>query len=243
VTAIVLLHGWGMSSAIFDDLAERLAPRFSVRAIDLPGYGGSAPSEPYSLAQLADDIARLAPARCCVLGWSLGAQVALTWARAKPDQVEKLALIAATPCFTRRTDWDCAIEPAVLREFAAALQSDYGGTLVRFISLQARGDAEAKSVMRRLRAALDRAHAPSGSTLEAGLRLLLESDLRSLVSEIVQPALVVHGERDMLVPAAAGDYLASALRDARLVRVARAAHAPFISDAARVSSAIGAFCA
>ena len=36
---VVLLHGWGLNLRVWDELAEALARRFRVIAIDLPGHG------------------------------------------------------------------------------------------------------------------------------------------------------------------------------------------------------------
>ena len=38
---LVLLHGWAMHGGAFAPLAERLAPRFTLHLVDLPGHGFS----------------------------------------------------------------------------------------------------------------------------------------------------------------------------------------------------------
>ena len=235
MTTVVLLHGWGMNGAVFDDFAGRLSARHEVLAHDLPGYGGRPAAEPYSLEELANDVAMRAPRKCFVAGWSLGAQVALTWARAQPRQIERLVLIAATPCFAQRGDWPHAVAAPVLQAFRSALGSDPSGTLKRFCSVQAQGDRRANRVARHLRGACARSPTPDALALGRGLDLLLESDLRGVLGVIPQPALVVHGERDALAPVAAGECLAQALPHARFVVIQRAAHAPFVSEPETVS--------
>src|SRR6185503_4086346 len=113
VSAVVFLHGWGMNRRVFDDLIALLAPRYRTLAIDLPGYGETSACDPYTLDRLAAVAAASAPERCVVAGWSLGAQVAVSWACAAPRQVERLALFAATPCFVQRRDWKAAVDPKV----------------------------------------------------------------------------------------------------------------------------------
>ena len=235
-----MLHGWGMPASVFEELSEHLAPEFEVTAPDLPGYG--APScEPYTLESVAGCVASQAPPRCFVVGWSLGAQVALEWARTKPAQVERLALVGGTPCFVQRADWTCAMEPTVFESFALALANDPGATLAHFAALQAHGDVEARRVTRRLRQAVSARALPALEVLQNGLRMLREDDLRPWLPAIGQPALVVQGERDRLVPAAAGEYLARALGDGKLTRVPRRSHAPFVSDARAVARALTEF--
>lgn len=237
---LVLLHGWGMTPSVFDPLCARLRLRYRTCAVPLAGYGGAPVCEPYTLEGLEKAAARASPDRCLVIGWSLGAQVALAWARAVPQQVEKLVLIGATPCFAQRDDWSHAIDAGMLRDFSRALACDRERTLQRFASLQAQGERDSKAVARTLRAAA----APSDTsvtTLQRGLDVLLEADMRGVLPSIAQAVLVVHGERDALAPPAAGVYLAGTLPRARLRMIEGAAHAPFVAHTDTVVDAIEAF--
>jgi len=238
---LVLLHGWGGNAGVWRELAARLAPRWRVRSLDLPGYGTTAACKSYTLETLADAVARAAPRRCAVVGWSLGGQVALAWARRAPRQVERLALIATTPCFVRRPGWTPAMAPDQFEEFARALGMDALDALNRFALLVARGDAAARRVARRLREAWSAGGAPDVSVLQGGLKILRGSDLRSGLGKIRQPVLVIHGARDRLVPLAAGRELCRRLACARLLVQRRAAHAPFLSSPAAVAAALRAF--
>ena len=226
---LVLLHGWGMHAVVWSELGLLLARHFRVHAVNLPGYGSSAPCEPYALDSIADRLARCLPSRAMVCGWSLGGQVALTWARRARSQITRLALLATTPSFVRRSDWTHGVEPAVLSEFATALGHDHAGTLRRFLALQTLGDAAAREVTARLRKALLAEAPPSVEALAGGLAILGTADLRASLAEVTQPVLLLHGARDRLVPPAVGEYLEAALPDARLQVLPGAAHAPFIS--------------
>jgi pimeloyl-[acyl-carrier protein] methyl ester esterase len=239
VLDVVLLHGWGFAAGAWDDLAGRLRPRLRVHVPDLPGYGAAPVCAPYTLEAMADAVARRAPRRCHVVGWSLGGEVALAWALRASRQVRRLALIGATPCFASRPGWPCATPPAVLREFGRLLAADRAGTLARFIAVQARGDAHA----RRVAGVLQQSSAGSATegALEAGLAVLLHADLRRDLRRVRQPALVLHGAHDRIVPPAAGRRLAAALPDARFRLLRACAHAPFLSQPARVARALREF--
>lgn len=238
---VVFLHGWGSNAAVWKDIVSRLAPRCRVHAPDLPGYGCAPLCAPHTLDGLADALARAAPGRCHVVGWSLGGQVALAWATRKPRQVAGVALIAATPCFAQRADWPHGVAPEVLAGFSSALAVDRPGTLKRFASLQAQDDDKAKQVARRLRAALAVNGMPGAKTLEGGLRILLGTDLRDDLGAINQPALVIHGDRDRVAPLAAGEHLSSGLPNARLHVLHGVAHVPFLSRPGEVAAALGEF--
>ena len=238
---VVLLHGWGSNAGIFRGLVRSRDKHLNAYALDLPGYGDTPPCKPYTLEQLADAVAASAPARCSVIGWSLGAQVALAWARRAPAQVERLALIAATPCFAQRGDWPYATERSVLRQFKQALHGDRTGTLLRFVSLQALGDVHAAKVAHRLRTALFSRSVPTEQVLIDGLEILRTTDMREELQAVTQPALVIHGGQDSVTPCAAGKWLAGALPNARLHLMPGAGHAPFLSEPAAVSRLLAGF--
>jgi pimeloyl-[acyl-carrier protein] methyl ester esterase len=236
---VVLLHGWGSSGRVWIELAARLTPRFRVHAPDLPGYGATPVCEPYTLEALADAVAGSAPRRCHVAGWSLGGEVALAWARRAPRQVERLALIGSTPCFTSRPGWPCATTPTALRDFGDRLAADRAGTLARFAAAQVKGDARAP----RFASLLGRLVQESASdgTLAAGLQVLARADLRGELPRLGQPALVLHGARDRIVPPVAGRRLAQALPDGRFALMRSCAHAPFLSQPERIARALQEF--
>jgi pimeloyl-[acyl-carrier protein] methyl ester esterase len=233
---VVLLHGWGMNSGVWREVRRRLAARFRVHALNLPGHGSSDAGTMDSIDALAHHVARALPERCAVCGWSLGGEVALAWAHQAPRQVTRLALIATSPCFTLRDDWPHALEPAAVREFSQALTRDCEATLRRFVSLQAQGDVHTARVMRLLRLAASEQRQPDALTLRQNLAILLSADLRPQLPAIQQPALVIHGDRDALVPLAAGKHLSQALPDARLAIIHGAAHAPFASNPEEVGA-------
>jgi pimeloyl-[acyl-carrier protein] methyl ester esterase len=236
---VVLLHGWCFSAGVWDELAPRLAPRFRVHVPDLPGYGAAPTCTPYTLQSMADAVARAAPRRCHVVGWSLGGEVALAWAQRAPRQIRRLALIATTPCFTRKPGWPCATAPTVLREFRRSLAADRPGLLARFTATQAKGDSRAHRFIGALKELSERD--TPGSVLEAGLAVLADADLRGELHEVRQPTLVLHGARDRIVPAAAGRRLAAALPDGRFSLQRSCAHAPFLSQPARIAGMLRAF--
>jgi pimeloyl-[acyl-carrier protein] methyl ester esterase len=224
--ALVLLHGWGAHHRVWDGLVTRLGADFNVVAPDLPGYD----TVPCTMERTVDQLAAAAPAQCMVAGWSLGGQIALDWAHRYPQQVSRLILIAVTPHFVNAPDWPHGMAPEVFAEFAASLTHDAAASLRRFLLLQTQDDAQARTVTRQLEVALALQALPGSRVLMEALRWLQTTDLRATLPEIMQPALVIHGDRDRIAPPAAGEYLAAHLPRARLALLAGAAHVPFISE-------------
>jgi len=91
---LVCLHGVTSHGRHFAQLAERLASRFHVIALDLRGHGGSSWEPPWNLEQHVADVLEAAPAeRCAWLGHSFGGRVAYETAAAAPERVERLVLL------------------------------------------------------------------------------------------------------------------------------------------------------
>jgi pimeloyl-[acyl-carrier protein] methyl ester esterase len=238
---LVLLHGWGMHGGIWDGLREPLAERFRLHVVDLPGYGASGHREPYTLTELASVVAAAMPQHAHVCGWSLGGQVAMRLALDFPERVDRLVLLGTTPCFRQREGWPHGMDDATMQEFARNLEQDYAGTLKRFLSLQARSGDDAREVIAALRAKLFERGEPSLDTLRGGLAILHDLDLREEVERIVQPTLIVHGERDLLTPLAAGEWLARRLPQSEFTVVGGSAHAPFLSHRVETVDAMERF--
>ena len=233
-----MLPGWGADPGVFDGLMRALSPRIASAA---PHVSGNLLGHAPDLRAVAAALAADAPARCTVIGWSLGGQIALEWARARPQQVERLVLFATTPRFVQRDGWTCAMDPQVFGDFTDAVAADPAGTLSRFNALQAYGDVFPRAVLHRLRALSGARAAPSAQSLASGLRLLATSDLRASLHGISQPTLVLHGARDQVVPIGAAEALASALPHGELAVLIGAAHVPFLSQPQTVARIVSEF--
>jgi len=229
---LVLLHGWAMHGGLLAPLVPALSTKFHVAVVDLPGHGHSAAMPVASLDDVVSELAaRFAdtglPLR--VLGWSMGAAVALRWARLAPQEIARLVLVGATPRFVAAPDWPHAMEPETLARFGDELAVAYRLTLQRFLTLQMQGSDAGRAALHELRGALFARGEPGAENLRAALAMLQAIDLRDDASHVVAPTLIVSGNRDTLTTAAAGAWLAAAMPAARQVIINGAAHAPFLS--------------
>jgi pimeloyl-[acyl-carrier protein] methyl ester esterase len=205
---LVLVPGWGFDHRVWQPVAERLASDFRI------GYDLDA-----------------APAGAVLCGWSLGAMRVLQKS-AVAVRHTKLILVAATPRFVQAPDWPDAQPPELLDTFSAAVAADPLAALRRFAALMNQGDEKARELTRQLTDLL-RAGIPDATTLAAGLAELRTTDLRKSAVTTRLPTLLIHGDRDPLMPLAAGRWLAEQLPEARLEVFDGAAHAPFLGDPER----------
>ena len=95
---VVLLHGSGCDAADWAPVARRLPADWDVVCPDFRGHGRSSiPAEPFTLADLADDVValidRFGRHPVTWVGHSLGGMVAKHIAATRPDRVARLVSI------------------------------------------------------------------------------------------------------------------------------------------------------
>lgn len=240
---LVLVHGWSLSSAAFDDLGARLPDRRLVLP-DLRGHGGSAPA-PFALEDLGRDLAllleRLELRGAVLAGWSLGAQAALAAVSAVRARLAGLVLISGTPRFTVGDGWPHGQPAQALEVLAHRVRRDPARAAARFFDgMFAPGelDGTARARAAALRAAVP---PPAAAAALAGLDVLAAADLRPALAGIDLPALVIHGSADPICPPGAGRALAEGIPGARLALLPGAGHAPHLTRPDEVAALLRAF--
>jgi pimeloyl-ACP methyl ester carboxylesterase len=97
---VLLIHGYAESSRMWRPLAKVLAPRLTVIAPDLPGFGDSSiPKGSIDMKTAAERVHAAVKAlgfsKVRVVGHDIGLMVAYAYAAMYPQEVEKLALMDA----------------------------------------------------------------------------------------------------------------------------------------------------
>ncbi|QKT03939.1 alpha/beta hydrolase [Ectothiorhodospiraceae bacterium 2226] len=234
-TPIVLIHGLGASRYTWRHLAEPLARRGQVIALDLKGSGDSPKprDDAYSVydqaALVLDVLARLDLGEVILVGHSFGGGVALATALRlqQEDRLAALILIGSTgyeqplPVFIQLLKTPL-VAPLGMRLLPARMQ-------VRAIMNRAFHDNDLVSD-----AAVDEYAATLQSTagrhaLLRTARQIIPSDLDTLparYASIEAPVLLLWGREDRIVPLEVGRQLHEALPHARLVILDAIGHMP-----------------
>lgn len=224
-----MLHGWGLNSGVWEPVSQLIERHFRVTFIDLPGFGRNAQNLPdqYDLASVSMMVAEVMPDKCSLLGWSLGGLVAQQLALTH-NGIDKLILVASSPKFAMADDWP-GIKPAVLNLFEQQLEQDFSKTLDRFMAIQALGSPSAKRDIKQIKHHIEQYPMPDINALRAGLGLLMNTDLRSVIGLLKMPTYRLYGRLDSLVPATVADHVTRLQPETRSKILAHASHAPFIS--------------
>jgi 3-oxoadipate enol-lactonase len=208
---VLMLHGIGGGHLAFAPQVETLASSgYRAVAWDMPGYGRSAPIEPYNFKGLAQSCITLIESLKCsdvvLLGHSMGGMVAQEVVARRPDLVSKLILCGTTPSFGKPdADWQ--------REFIAQRTGplDAGKSMADLAELLVPRMVGPGSLPEGVRLATHCMSQIPASTYRRALEALVTFDRRANLPMIQVPTLVVAGEHDRNAPPAAMKKMADAI--------------------------------
>jgi pimeloyl-ACP methyl ester carboxylesterase len=242
---LVLLHGLGSSRQAWNPVIPPLAERFDVIAVDLPGFGDSAPlaadAEPHPAAiaaVVAMTLSSLGIETPHVAGNSLGGWVALELAAVMP--VSSITLLSPAGLWRARTPFYCRISLTAQRALAR-----FGGPLLRPLA-RSKG---ARWVLFRqvvgrptLMSAAEARQAITDLGSAQGFRATLRATLpRAYVPQepIEAPVSVSFGTRDLVLLPRQSRHLDQLPAHTRVLPLPRTGHVPMTDDPLAVASLIG----
>ena len=227
---LVLLHGWSQNAGVWHSLVPALQDKYRITLIELPGHGASPlVDQALQIDAWVDAVLQVAPQRAAWLGWSLGGLIAQRAAALAPERVECLCLAVTAPKFIKSADWSHGVDEADFKQFAEVLYANPEATIKRFFALQVQGGANQKAALNQLIAALAERPPADLAGLQAGLHLLLHTDVRAALKQLDMPCAWLWGAKDTIASAAMANDVAQLMPDATCTVLDRAAHAPFIS--------------
>lgn len=216
--ALVLVMGIGYDSSLWT-LAQvpALSTQFRVVLVDNRDAGRSSKaSHPYSIADMADDIAGLLDAlgiqKTHLLGLSMGGMIALEFALRHEDRLDRLVL-AGTGAAPARS----AVDPIQIWSWVKANDATgnvFGGQqLTSLFSTAFLRNHEAVKDTTALLASNPYPMSPGAYGRQANA--YLKFDALSRLGAITAPTLVVVGEQDLLTPPWIAHEVANAIPGAR----------------------------
>ncbi len=211
---LILLHGAGDQAGTWSKVAPRLTANYHVVALDLPGHGDSAPAAgPLKMETLAGSteavLAHYSPPLTLV-GNSLGAWIAMLYARQHPERVARVVAVDGGPL---RGDRPALTKLPANREEARRMieaTMDPGSARVP--------DFVVDDVVRQAN------RGPMARIVQAGGDL--EKSLFDNLRDFSVPVDLVWGESDQLVPLEYARKMEAQLPAVRLTTLPRCGHMP-----------------
>lgn len=231
-TPIVLLNGWASDPGVWNYQERYFSSQQLIKIKFHKGVEaapvGQQPSL-YSVAALAG-INKATDQQVILLGWSLGALVALELAHLSPQRILGMILVGGTSRFTQDEGYHGGLAKVLVERLKKRLVSNPAQALKEFKALMFCPEEREAGIEEGFRqSALAQELDWSKEELLAGLDFLLNRDLRGLLKDIEVPALVIHGEKDEICPVAAGRYLKDNLRSSQFELLPHCGHVPFFS--------------
>ena len=238
---VLFVAGLGYASWSWMRQVAALGARFRVITVDNRGTGASdKPPGPYSIELLAEDIAtvirHMGSYGVHVVGASMGGYIALTLARAHPQLVRSLTLIATSAGGPTATPVPEATKLAWARAANSSPESFARATMpLAFRPGWWERHVDAAEQLLRLRLAAPTPPAAWRAQFEACEQYLSKG---LPAGAVPHRTLVVHGTADRVVPYDNAEQLLSRIPHARLARLDGAGHLCWIEEAERVNHLI-----
>lgn len=240
---LLLIPGLGGWSWIWRDLAARLGARRRVIAFDNRGTGRSPGPALTTVEELAGDARAIlrehgaAPAD--VLGFSMGGYVALTLALAEPSLVRSLILVGTGGAGAGRVPRPQHVADA----FTAALglpHEEFARRTMPYTLAPGWAEANVDRYEEFLTTRLE--HPTPYETLEAHAAACYGFYAAGCDAEqLAVPALVVHGDQDLIVPVENGRQLAERLPRAAYVELAGRGHHVMLESPEELATLVDGF--
>ncbi len=231
-TPVILAHGFPLDRSIWYPILPKLSEKAHVVLPDLRGHGQSpVPDGVYSMRLMAEDLVALMDQlkieKAVLAGHSMGGYVSLAFARAYPNRLAGLALVAtqaAADSPERRAGREKMVDEVRRKGIKAVAQS-------MAPVLTCRADL------------VDNVHKIIMGMNPKGVRNSLKGiaerpNAQEWLSTVTVPAVVIAGAEDKLIPIERGKIMAQLLGRAWLVEVNGAGHLPMMEQPEAVSEAI-----
>lgn len=234
---LVFVHSLGTDLRLWDTLIPHFAADFKIIRYDLRGHGLSdCPPASYSIQNHADDLTNLLDKlqidSTVLVGMSVGGMIAMSFAAAYPQRVEKLVLadtnttIGTTAMWNeriqtlRQNGMESLAEPILARWFVPAFAQQQPALYRGYYNMLTRTPVTGYT-----------------ATCEA----IRDADLSDTLPNIKTPTLVLCGSEDVSTPPNVVRALASKLPDGKFELVENAGHLPCIEQGDTVASLIKDF--
>ena len=241
---LLLIMGFGMSGARWAPMMVSLFPGFQCIYFDNRGTGLSdKPEGPYTIGDMAEDASALLRGigieRAPVYGISMGGMIAQELALRHPDQVAKLVLGCTTaggPDAVRGSDE--ALQALLAASKLKATDPDAGIEALMPLLFTPEFIVANPEMKQLMRLGMQLGPPTPPETADKLLGGLIAFNAHDRLHEIACPVMIIHGDRDIIVPPANAALIKRRIPHAELFMIPDAGHGYAASDPAGIHQRI-----
>lgn len=221
---VVLLHGWGANITLFANLIELLSKKYTVVAMDMPGFGKS--DEPPTawcvddyVQFVVDFLADYTANKIVFLGHSFGGRVTIKMCSRTdlPFKIEKTILVDSAGILPPKSN-----KKSLRTYYYKAGKALLSNGLVKKVF------PDALESFRKKMGSAD--YAAASPLMRQVLVKVVNEDLEPLLPNIKCPTLLVWGVNDTATPLSDGEKMEKLIPDAGLVKFENAGHYSFLDQ-------------
>lgn len=221
---VVLLHGWGSNIKLFANLIDLLSQKYTVVAMDMPGFGMS--EEPPSawcvddyVQFVVDFLADCDNKKITFLGHSFGGRVIikLNSRTDLPFEIDRVILVDSAGIIPPKTN---------KKSFRTRYYK--AGKAILSTKLAQKIAPDALENFRKKMGSAD--YAAASPLMRQVLVKVVNEDLEPLLPNIKCPTLLVWGVNDTATPLSDGEKMEKLIPDAGLVKLENAGHYSFLEQ-------------
>jgi pimeloyl-[acyl-carrier protein] methyl ester esterase len=237
---LVLLPGWGMEPVVWQPFCKQFRRHYSFSSVDwrevktIEGYK----------EEVLNHIRRLDLSPCALVGWSLGALVALEVTQKHPDLISHLILIGGTSRFTAdpSSSYPMGWASRIVERMKQQLIRYPQPTLNHFYTSMFSPGEQKQGYIQQWMNLIEQFRDYEIQAYVLGLDYLLQKDCRNGLEQMSTPLLCIHGEMDSICPIdAAKEIIKRKKGMAKLRSIPDAGHAPLFTAAKTCADAIQLF--
>lgn len=231
-TPLVLLHGYPLDHHTWDFVAPLLENDFDLILPDLRGFGESTLSDStYTMDDFASDIVGLLDSlgikQTAIAGHSMGGYVALAFTKLYPERVRGLGLVST------QTLSDPPDKKEGRYKSAAEVNENGIGGVVDTMAPKFTPDEKLQLASREI---MERQK--PGAFIGALKAMAERMDTTSLLSTINFPLVVIHGDKDNLIPIDRAREVKSLVSTSHLIELKGVGHLPMMEAVKETAEAL-----
>jgi pimeloyl-[acyl-carrier protein] methyl ester esterase len=244
---LLFVHGWSLTSAIWSPQKEYFSSCYRCILPDLRGHGRSHSSlSGYEINVFASDLAQffdsLRLSNVTLVGWSLGTLIALAAYPTLRDRLSSLILVSGTSKYCSSEDYPFGLPAKDPKSLGLLLkrnpQKAMDGFLRTMFTDEEQSGKGYESFEKEIQPGMP---SPVPTILVPVLQTLEVADMRSVLSLVREPTLLIHGDKDVICPVDASRFMAGKISRAQCTILTGAGHAPMFSRSEEFNSVIDAF--